>query len=139
MLFPKKIDAFIDNFRYGKTEPDTGLPILSLDEYLISSDHAKDHTKFIISVVDSKIEHTIRRQLQQAGIENSAVIGLNGAYRNNTSQYFDVLVPGEHESFVDCGCYDGSTSLPVGVEKMDMKRSGVLSRIMDPMSPVKRT
>lgn len=110
LLFPKKIDAFIDNFRYGKTEPDTGLPILSLDEYLISSDHAKDHTRFIISVVDSKIEHTIRRQLQQAGIKNSAVIGLNGAYRNNTSQYFDVLVPGEHESFVDCGCYDGSTS-----------------------------
>ena len=29
--------------------------------------------------------------------------------------------------------------LPVGVEKMDMKRSGVLSRIINPMNPVKRT
>ena len=31
-------------------------------------------------------------------------------YRNNTSQYFDLLTPYEHETFVDCGCYDAGTA-----------------------------
>ena len=58
-----------------------------------------------------------------------------------------------HTAQIDAGCrsrmrvlliVDATTEallfgLPVGVEKMDMKRSGVLSRIINPMNPVKRT
>lgn len=107
-LFPKRIEAFIDNYRNGLTEKKTKLPILSLQDCLEKYD--KDHTKFIISVSDRNIEHTMREQLIKAGVKDRAIVGLNGEYRNNAAQYFDVLEPEEHECFVDCGCFDGSTS-----------------------------
>lgn len=106
--FPKRIEAFIDNYRNGETEKRTNLPILSLQDYL--KYYGKDQTKFIISVSDRNIACKMRAQLKDEGIKDRAIVSLNGDYRNNASQYFDVLEPGEHESFVDCGCFDGSTA-----------------------------
>lgn len=99
--------CFIDNFQNKAVEPQTKLPIYSLEKY--KEQYGLKDSKFIIAV--SRIDYVkdIYSQLIKSGVEEEDIVYIKD-WRNNTSQYFDVFIPHEHETFVDCGCYDGSTA-----------------------------
>ncbi len=100
--------AFVDNYRGGQTEASTKLPIFSLDDYI--REYGIDGTTFVISVSDRYAAEEMYVQLLQKKVDPKEIILIPSDYRNNTSQYFDLFVPGEHEVFVDCGCFDASTA-----------------------------
>lgn len=102
------LSAFIDNHKCGQTEPATGLPICSLDGY--KRQYGLEGTRAVISVSDRNAARSLYAQLIAAGAAPGDILTIPASYRNDTSQYFDLLVPGEHESFVDCGCYDAGTA-----------------------------
>lgn len=104
----ESLTAFIDNFRGGQTEERTGLPIFSLKDYI--SRYGTGDTKFVISVSDRESAGAMYAQLAAGGVDSGAVIMMPSDYRNSASQYFDLLTPDEHESFVDCGCFDAGTA-----------------------------
>lgn len=104
----KSLCAFIDNYRCGQIEKITSLPIYSLKEYI--GRYGTEDTKFVVSVSDRKIVDVMYTQLVVVGVKPDAILIMPAEYRNNTSQYFDLLIPDEHETFVDCGCYDASTA-----------------------------
>ncbi len=104
----KSLAAFIDNFRCGQTEPYTNLPIYSLKDYIRR--FGSEDTKFVISVSDRSVVGKMYVQLADEGVKPESVLTIPAEYRNSTSQYFDLLTPDEHETFVDCGCYDASTA-----------------------------
>jgi len=104
----KSLCAFIDNYGCGRTEKNTKLPIVSLKDYV--GQYGIEDTKFVISVSDRVAAGAMYAQLSAEGVRSDAILMIPAEYRNNTSQYFDLLTPGEHESFVDCGCYDASTA-----------------------------
>lgn len=99
--------CFIDNFQNKEIEPQTKLPIYSLEKY--KEQYGLKDSKFIIAV--SRIDYVkdIYSQLIKSGVEEDDIIYIKD-WRNNASQYFDVFIPHDHETFVDCGCYDGSTA-----------------------------
>lgn len=99
--------CFIDNKKQMERETRTGLPVYSLDEYREKYDI--DNTKFVISVSNKIFIKQIVEQLKGVGVLDNHIISI-ADWRNNTSQYFDVFTARENESFVDCGCYDGSTA-----------------------------
>mgnify|MGYP004547013625 CR=1 FL=1 len=98
--------GFIDNYRQDKYDDRTKLPIFSLKQY--EEQYGLARTKYVITVYKRKTVETIREQLLEHGITDDDIITIPD-WRNNCSQYFDVFVPNPNESFVDCGCYDGST------------------------------
>lgn len=107
-LHIKSLHAFIDNYRNGQTECGTGLPIFSMKDYVCR--YGIEDTKFVISVSDRKVADAMYAQLVKEGVETDAILTIPSEYRNNTSQYFDLFTPDGHETFVDCGCYDASTT-----------------------------
>lgn len=104
----KSLVAFIDNLKGGQVEHFTNLPIFSLKDYI--GQYGTRDTKFVLSVSDRSVADTMYAQLAKEGVEPGAVLTIPAEYRNNTSQYFDLFAPCEHEAFVDCGCYDASTA-----------------------------
>lgn len=104
----KSLFAFIDNYRFGQTEPHTKLPIVGLKEYIQT--YGTEDTKFVISVSDRSAAGEMCAQLTDEGVAMESILVIPAEYRNNTSQYFDLLTPDEHETFVDCGCYDASSA-----------------------------
>lgn len=104
----KSLAAFIDNNKGGQTEPATQLPIFSLKDHI--SQYGTEDIRYVISVSDRTAADAMYAQLMEEGVEPNAVLTIPSEYRNNTSQYFDLFTPCEHETFVDCGCYDGSTA-----------------------------
>ncbi len=100
--------AFIDNFRSDKIDAVTGLPIYALNEYL--KEFGLHGTEFIITVNKQSSAEAIKCQLLDEGINENDILMSVHDWRNNASQYFDLFIPHEHEAFVDCGCYDGSTA-----------------------------
>lgn len=99
--------CFVDNYRKEAIETRTGLPIYSLNEY--NEKYGIADSKFIISVCRKDFVKAIYQQLIENGINQEDILYI-ADWRNNSSQYFDLFVPHEHETFVDCGCYDGSTA-----------------------------
>lgn len=99
--------CFLDNYRKDVLDERTGLPIFSLDKY--ASQYGLENTKYVIAVQDRNFVRTISHQLLEHGVLQEDILTIPD-WRNNGSQYFDVFVPHEHEVFVDCGCYDGSTA-----------------------------
>lgn len=99
--------CFIDNYRQDTLDTYTGLPIYSLDAY--KSQFGLKDTKFVIAVYKRSAIESIQQQLLENGVPDENILTISD-WRNNNSQYFDVFVPHEHETFVDCGCYDGSTA-----------------------------
>lgn len=99
--------CFIDNYKNGMLEQRTKLPVYSLDTY--KEKYGVNNSKFVIAV--SKIDYVkeIYKQLISVGVTEEDIIYIKD-WRNNASQYFDVFIPHDHETFVDCGCYDGSTA-----------------------------
>lgn len=102
------LHAFIDNYQCGQADADTGLQIFSLKEYI--EQFGVEDTKFVISVSNRNTAGIMYDQLSETGVEKEAILTIPAEYRNNSSQYFDLFAPDEHESFVDCGCYDGGTA-----------------------------
>lgn len=102
------LHAFIDNYR-AEGEMD-GLPVLSFDSY--RERFGVDGTRFVIAILDRQAAGEMYGQLMEAGVSPEAVLVFPAEYRNSCGQYFDFepFAPGEHETFVDCGCYDGSTA-----------------------------
>ncbi|MDE5696547.1 MAG: FkbM family methyltransferase [Lachnospiraceae bacterium] len=100
--------GFIDNYRSGQIENMTGMPIFSVDHYI--GQYGIKHTKFVISVSDREAAGEIYAQLTTEGVDADSILVIPAEYRNNTSQYFDLFTPDEHEVFVDCGCFDASTA-----------------------------
>lgn len=103
----KSLFAFIDNYRYGQVEENTRKPIFSLEEYV--EKYGIGDTRFVISVSSRCAADEMYAQLIQKGVTSEAIITIPSDYRNNTSQYFDLFTPDNHETFVDCGCFDAST------------------------------
>lgn len=100
--------AFVDNYRCGQTEKNTELQIFSLKDYV--GQYGIEDTKFVISVSSREAAAEMYEQLSSEGVKSDAILTMPAEYRNNTSQYFDLMSPGQHETFVDCGCYDVSTA-----------------------------
>lgn len=104
-----KFECFIDNYRKDDYDKRTGLPIYSIEKYI--DEYGVYNTIFIISVVSTNSVESIIKQLLEYGVEEENIIYLkSGDWRNNCSQYFDLFSPHEHEVFVDCGCFNGSTA-----------------------------
>ncbi len=99
--------CFVDNYKKETIEETTGLPIYSFSEY--KEKYGIANTKFIISVYRKDFVRDIFQQLIENGVGQKDILYI-ADWRNNSSQYFDLFVPHEHETFVDCGCYDGSTA-----------------------------
>lgn len=99
--------CFVDNYKQEKEEFVTGLPIYSFFEY--KEKFGVKNTIFIVSVYRKDFVMEIFSQLTKNGVSRENILYI-ADWRNNASQYFDVFVPHEHETFVDCGCYDGSTA-----------------------------
>lgn len=99
--------CFIDNYRQDEYDLITGLPIFSLNEY--AKQFGLKNTKYVIAVYRKESVQAILQQLLENGVLQKDILTISD-WRNNSSQYFDVFVPREHETFVDCGCYDGSTA-----------------------------
>ena len=93
----------------------------------------------MVSVSDRKTVNVMYTQLVDAGVKADAILIMPAEYRNNTSQYFDLLTPDEHETFVDCGCYDAGTAFRFagwcGIK--DTIGSGVLSQTKPLIKDVK--
>ena len=105
----KSLIAFIDNYKDGQIEVNAKeIPVFSMEEYM--DQYGFGNTRFVISVSDRGASAAMHSQLVKAGVDPGAILIMPVEYRNNTSQYFDLLVPDEHETFVDCGCYDASTA-----------------------------
>lgn len=100
--------CFIDNKRAGTVYE--GLPVISLKEF------KKKHADGII-IISTKLYHKeIKSQLLEEGFSEEEIINIGMEYAKlNHLQYFDLPQlkdrRAETEVFVDCGCYDGSTSL----------------------------
>lgn len=107
-LHIQSLFALIDNYKSGQIENITKLPIFSLKDYIIQ--YGIEDTKFVISVSDRNAANAMYAQLVGEGVDSAAILLIPSEYRNNTSQYFDLLMPDEHEVFVDCGCFDASTA-----------------------------
>lgn len=99
--------CFIDNYKQDSIEKKTGLPIYSLSDY--KKKYGLNNTKFVVAVYRKDYVQQIIQQLKDNGVNQKDIIYISD-WRNNSSQYFDLFIPHEHESFVDCGCYDGSTA-----------------------------
>ncbi len=99
--------CFVDNYKQEKKEPVTGLPIYSFFEY--KEKFGLENTMFLVAVHREDFVREICSQLTGHGVPRENILHV-ADWRNNSSQYFDVFVPQEHETFVDCGCYDGSTA-----------------------------
>lgn len=99
--------AFIDNYRTDTVDSRTALPIYSLERY--KREFGLEDSYFIVSVSNRGAAESILNQLLENDVRRQDIVMSVVDYRNNTSQYFDFFVPNEHESFVDCGCYDGAT------------------------------
>lgn len=99
--------CFLDNYRKAAVDERTGLPIFSLDQY--AGQYGLENTKYVIAVQDRSAVQAISKQLLENGVSQEDILTIPD-WRNNSSQYFDVFVPHERETFVDCGCYDGSTA-----------------------------
>lgn len=107
-LHMQSLFALIDNYKSGQIENITKLPIFSLKDYIIQ--YGIEDTKFVISVSDRNAANVMYAQLVGEGIDSATILLIPSEYRNNTSQYLDLLTPDEHEVFVDCGCFDASTA-----------------------------
>lgn len=107
-LHIKSLCAFVDNYRNGRTENHTKLPVFSLKDYI--GKYGIGDTRFVISVSDRGTAKEMYVQLAEEGVKPEAILTIPAEYRNNTSQYFDLLTPDGNEVFVDCGCYDASTA-----------------------------
>lgn len=101
-------EAFIDNFAEDTVEEWSGLPIFRFEQYL--SRFGTDYAKIIISIFDRVQCAAVFGQLIGAGINKEDIICIPADWRNNFSQYFDVFTPRGNETFVDGGCFDGSTA-----------------------------
>lgn len=108
-LLKGKVFAFIDNYSDEKIEKLNGLPIYRLPEYV--KNFGINETRFVISVSNRSASAQILQQLLEFGISFNRIITAPEDYRNNTAQYFDVFQPREHETFVDCGSFDGYSAL----------------------------
>lgn len=105
----KSLCAFVDNnYRCGQTENHTKLPVFSLKDYI--GEYGIGNTRFVISVSDRRTAKEMYVQLAEEGVKPEAVLTIPAEYRNNTSQYFDLFASDGNEAFVDCGCYDASTT-----------------------------
>ncbi|MBO5424206.1 MAG: FkbM family methyltransferase [Lachnospiraceae bacterium] len=103
-----KFVGFIDNYRKDKVDKKTGLDIYSLDEF--ESKKGLDDYSFVISVSSRRVADLMYNQLIEKGVRKDLIIKSVSDWRNNSSQYFDFFVPGEDETFVDCGCFDGGSA-----------------------------
>lgn len=99
--------GFVDNYKKKDVDERTKLPIYSFEEY--KELYGFDKTRFVIAVSRIDFAEAIQNQLRANGVAEEDIVYIKD-WRNNTSQYFDLFVPHEHERFVDCGCYDGSTA-----------------------------
>ena len=108
-IYMESLFAFIDNYRCGEIEVHAKkIPVYCLKDYVRR--FGTGNTKFVISVSDRATASSMYAQLMEEEVDSGAVIIIPPEYRNNTSQYFDLLTPDEHEVFVDCGCFDVSTA-----------------------------
>ena len=99
--------CFIDNYSQNTRDERTNLPIYSLETY--QNQFGLNGTKYVIAVYKKSAVQSIYKQLLDSGVSAENILTISD-WRNNSSQYFDVFTPNEHEAFVDCGCYDGSTA-----------------------------
>lgn len=103
-----KFECFIDNKKAGTKYE--GLSVISLQEY-------KEKYKDGIIVISTKLYYKeIMDQLMRENIKKENIINIGEEYRKlNNLSYFDLPQLKERkvgkEIFIDCGGYDGSTSV----------------------------
>lgn len=102
------VTVFLDNYRYGKKDEITGIPVYKPEEYIQSCGIAD--TTFVISVNDRDAAGRMIQQLKDCRVREQNILVAPADWRNNNSQYFDLFTPEDGEVFVDCGCYDGGTT-----------------------------
>lgn len=109
--FPEvKWEGFIDKYRKEMIEPETKLPIWNIESFIEKNKNCMNDISILISVIDRVQQMEIFRELiDRFDLLKNNVIFCVDDWRNNSSQYFDLFSPKEHEVFVDCGCYDGAT------------------------------
>lgn len=103
-----KFACFIDNKRAGTTYE--GLPVVSLEEF------KRIHPSSGIIISTKLYYKEILKQLLEEGYKEDKIINLGMEYEKlNHKQYFDLPILEEKrkqkEIFVDCGSYDGATSI----------------------------
>ena len=108
--FGVKIDAFIDpDESKGPVDEQTGIKVITEKE-LGENKALYDGKTLIISYPVKPVADGVRKRLvYDIGIDEKNVTTAIFDLRNNQGQYFDFFEAGEHEVFVDCGCFDGST------------------------------
>lgn len=102
-----EVECFIDNFCHTAEEV-CGLPVYRPDKYLEL--FGTDYAKIIVSIFDRRSCAKAAGQLIDGGVKREDILWIPADWRNNLSQYFDVFVPHEGESFADCGCFDGGSA-----------------------------
>ncbi len=103
-----KFSCFIDNYKNGRQDETTGLPVVSLAEFQKNYDLA-GHC-FAICNSARAAAHSMCRQLLESGVPRANILYFGGDWRNVHAQYFDLFQPVPGEAFVDCGCFDGGTA-----------------------------
>lgn len=103
------MECFIDNYKNIPIEPITNKPIYSLEKFIELKGGVEGYN-FVVSLANRNAAIAISKQLLANGVNEKNIIMLNGDWRNNESQYFDLFYPRQDEVFVDCGCYDGGTA-----------------------------
>lgn len=101
-------ECFIDNRRFGGEHE--GLPIISLEKF------QEKYPDGIIVISTVLYFREIMKQLLDAGFPKENIVNLGEEYEKlNHLQYFDLPQLSDdiasEEVFVDCGSYDGNTSL----------------------------
>lgn len=111
-LFPKlKIRCVIDNAE--KTNSDCAFDIYDAETYLKTMKTSED--LLLITPINGNEE--MEEQLLKNGIEKSQIVNLGGAFKKaQERQYFDLpeMEWMDEEFFVDCGSFDGNTSVILG-------------------------
>ena len=109
--FPEiKWEAFIDKYRKDQIDFETKLPIWNMESFINNNKNSINDIFILISVINRSQQTEIYIELIDIyGIQKNNIILCVDEWRNNSSQYFDLFSPNEHEVFVDCGCYDAGT------------------------------
>lgn len=105
-LFPEiKVECFVDNYVEKSN-------VAALNVYK-AADYIKNNAAKTYVISPKFFWEKIERQLHAAGIKSNQIINIGKAFLEaEKNQYFDLpfLEWENKECFVDCGCFDGTTS-----------------------------
>lgn len=102
-----KFDLYVDKYKTGEVN---GVPIISLEKFI---DKSEDYSVYVC-MWDNSLEAI--KELLKLGIKHDNIVDVVSLMRKTCekTQYFDLQqlqkIKGMDGCFIDCGCYDGSSS-----------------------------